>query len=155
MLNTSIIVVLVVVSIWLCILTYLLFRLSSHYNRLTSGANKKSLTLILEDILSQMQASQKDIANLVKWCDTIEKDGRVHIQKIGLIRFNPFKDTGGNQSFILSLLDGENSGVVLSGLYSRSGTRWYAKRIEKGNGVEHELSDEEKKAIKESKRATI
>lgn len=77
----------------------------------------------------------------------IEKDGQLHIQKIGLLRFNPFKDTGGDQSFILSLINGQESGVVITALYSRSGTRWYAKRVASGKGIEHELSEDEKKSL--------
>lgn len=99
-----------------------------------------------------MDVAEKDIVTLISRCDTIEKDGMNHIQKIGLLRFNPFKDTGGNQSFIVSFVDANNTGVVISGLYSRSGTRWYAKRIVKGIGTEHELSEEEKTVIKEAKK---
>lgn len=85
---------------------------------------------------------------LRSYCDRIEKDGNFHIQKVGLVRFNPFKDTGGDQSFILSLVDKNDTGVIISGLYSRSGLRWYAKKVDSGKGVEHELSDDEKKALK-------
>jgi len=70
------------------------------------------------------------------------------------LRFNPFKETGGDQSFILALLDEDNNGVVLSGLYSRSGMRWYAKRIKKGLGTEHSLSEEEKEAIRQAVTTT-
>ncbi len=87
---------------------------------------------------------------LKEYCDRIEKEGSLHIQKIGLLRFNPFKDTGGDQSFIMALTDGNDSGVIISALYSRSGTRWYAKKVKMGKGVEHELSEEEKKALKEA-----
>ena len=79
------------------------------------------------------------------YCDTIQKEGLLHIQKVGLLRFNPFKDTGGDQSFILSLIDGNDTGVIISGLYSRSGTSWYAKKVVKGKGVDYDLSEEEKK----------
>ena len=103
----------------------------------------------MEDMLAKTNQSRKDIDFLKKYCDTIQKEGNFHIQKVGLLRFNPFKDTGGDQSFILSLVDGNNSGVIISGLYSRSGTRWYAKRIKEGKGVEHELSSEEMQALKE------
>lgn len=141
---------LVVTFIWFIILTFVVFKTSSHYNRLTKGASTTSLSSILDDLLKRMQVSQKDIDSLKLRCDTIEKDGLLHIQKIGLLRFNPFKDTGGDQSFILALVDSNNTGVVISGLYSRSGTRWYAKRVVEGRGIEHELSDEEKKALKEA-----
>ncbi|MEK7450521.1 MAG: DUF4446 family protein [Patescibacteria group bacterium] len=140
--------------LFLCIvvLAVLMWQLSSHYNKLTKGITEKSLKAVLENILKQVDVSRKDIDYLKSWCDTIEKDGRLHIQKVGLVRFNPFKDTGGDQSFALSLIDESDTGVVISGLYSRSGTRWYAKRIVKGKALEYELSEEEKKAIKEASK---
>jgi hypothetical protein len=47
----------------------------------------------------------------------------------------------------LALVDSFNTGIIITALYSRSGTRWYTKRIVKGKSTEHELSEEEKKAI--------
>jgi hypothetical protein len=47
-------------------------------------------------------------------------------------------------------VDKNDTGVIISGLYSRSGLRWYAKKVQNGRGVEHELSDDEKKALKEA-----
>lgn len=140
-------------TVWLIVLTFILLRLISYYNNLTRGASSKSLMSILDDLVKDLRLAQKDIAFLQKRCDTLEKEGFLHIQKIGLLRFNPFKDTGGDQSFILSLVDGNSSGVVISGLYSRIGTRWYAKRVLNGKGVDHDLSEEEKKALKEGKNS--
>lgn len=137
--------------IWLVILSVLFWKITSHYNNLTKNTSKKSLSAILDEVIKQIDLSKKDVDILKNRCDKIEKNGLLHIQKIGLLRFNPFKDTGGDQSFILSLIDANDTGVVISGLYSRSGTRWYAKRVVEGRGIEHELSDEEKKAIKEAK----
>lgn len=111
----------------------------------------KTLRAVLENLLNEFKIAQKDIDYLQERCDKIEKNGLLHIQRIGLLRFNPFKDTGGDQSFILAFLDANNTGVVVSGLYSRSGTRWYAKKVIGGKGVEHELSEEEIKTIKEAK----
>ena len=137
--------------VWLGVVTYILFQIRSHYNKLADGTSSRSLKVILEEILSDVQLTKKDIVNLKNRCDTIEKDGVLHLQKIGLLRFNPFNDTGGDQSFILALLDGNNTGVIISSLYARSGARWYAKRITNGKAVEHTLSEDEKKAIKEAK----
>ena len=121
-----------------------------HYNRLTKGVSEKSLRAVLESLLKDVDVNKKDIDYLKEYSLKLEKDGLLHIQKVGLIRFNPFKDTGGDQSFILSLVDGKDTGVVISGLYSRSGTRWYAKRVISGKGVDYELSEEEKKSLKEA-----
>ncbi|PIR80312.1 MAG: hypothetical protein COU25_00810 [Candidatus Levybacteria bacterium CG10_big_fil_rev_8_21_14_0_10_35_13] len=136
--------------VWLITLTFFFWRILSHYNRITKGVSQKSLKTVLEELLNDAELNKKDIAHLKEYSDKIEKEGFFHIQKVGLLRFNPFKDTGGDQSFILSLVNGEDTGVIISALYSRSGTRWYVKKVVKGKGVEYELSEEEKKALKES-----
>ena len=141
------IVLMAIFFIWLLVLTVLFYRLQHHYNAITRGSHQRNLQTILDSILKELDVAKKDIANLTEKCDKIEKDGMLHIQKIGLLRFNPFKDTGGDQSFILALVDATNTGVVISGLYSRSGTRWYAKKVVAGKGIEHELSQDEKKAL--------
>ena len=142
---------LIIALLWLGALTYLFIRLRSHYNNLAEGNNKKSLQELLEDILQDKKASRKDIDSLLDRCDRIEKQGLYYIQKIGLLRYNPFKDTGGDQSFVVALVDANNTGIVISGLFSRSGTRWYAKRVVEGKGTEHELTTEEIKAITNAK----
>lgn len=136
------------VVIWILMLSIFLWKTLSHYNKLTKGLTDKGLKSVLENIVKDLNQGKLDIDYLKAYCDTLQKEGHFHIQKIGLLRFNPFKDTGGDQSFILSLVDGNDTGVIISGLYSRSGTRWYAKRIVKGKALEHELSEEEKTALK-------
>lgn len=143
-------IIIAVLLIWLIILSIFFYQLSYHYNKLTNGFSNKHLKTILEEILKEKDSTKKDIDYLRSSFAKIEKDNLFHIQKIGLLRFNPFKDTGGDQSFILALLDANNTGVIISSLYSRSGPRWYAKRITLGKGHDYELSDEEKKVLKEA-----
>ena len=138
--------------VWLLVLTIFFWQMFSHYSRLAKGANNKNLKSILEDILSKIDLHNKDIESIKKYCDNLERDGLLHVQKIGLHRFNPFKDTGGDQSFVLSLVDANDTGIIISALYSRSGTRWYAKRVVNGKGIDHELTGEEKKVLKETKK---
>lgn len=140
-----------VVILWLGLITYFLWNAIDHYNKLSKGLTEKTLKSILENLIKEVESNKKDIDYLKSYCDKIHKEGLFHIQKIGLIRFNPFKDTGGDQSFIISLVDGNNTGVIISGLYARSGTRWYAKKVVKGKSLEHELSEEEKMALSEAK----
>lgn len=66
-----------------------------------------------------------------------------------LYKFNPFNDTGGEQSFVLTLLDGHKNGVVMTVLNGRGVTRFYAKKIENGTS-QQQLSNEEKQCIKDS-----
>ena len=142
--------VLALIFVWLLSLSFFFWRILQHYNRLTNGVSEKGLKAVLDNFLKESELNKKDIEYLKEYSARIEKDGLLHIQKVGLIRFNPFRDTGGDQSFILSLIDGNDNGVIISGLYSRSGTRWYAKRVANGKGIEHELSEEEKKALREA-----
>ena len=79
----------------------------------------------------------------------LEAASRTSIQKVGFTRFNPFKNTGGDNSFVLSLLDQQNDGVMLSSLYMRDGVRVYGKTIERGDS-RYPLSDEEKSVLKNS-----
>jgi hypothetical protein len=139
-----------VIFFWLLSLSFFFWRILQHYNKLTRGVSEKGLRVVLDSLLKDLELNKRDIEYLKEYSARIEKEGFLHIQKVGLVRFNPFKDTGGDQSFILSLIDGNDTGVIISGLYSRSGTRWYAKKVTNGKGVEHELSEEEKKALKEA-----
>ena len=151
MMSELVLVALGIIALWLLVLTVFFWKTLSHYNRLTKGVSEKSLKAVLEKLLKESELAAKDIEYLKDYCAKIEKEGFLHIQKVGLIRFNPFKDTGGDQSFVLSLIDGQETGIVISGLYSRSGTRWYAKKVKEGKGVDYELSEEEKRSIKEAR----
>lgn len=106
----------------------------------------------LEDILVYQSKAIKsldgDIQELYKISNTINSLSLKGIHKIGLVRFNPFKDVGGDQSFSLALLNGKNDGLVITSLYTREGTRVYAKSIAKGASEKYQLSQEEEKAIK-------
>jgi hypothetical protein len=144
-------VVAVVLTIWLTVLSILVWKLNSRYNKITKQFSDTSALSYLERLTHEQAHDKKQIAGLLNRIAKIEDHSLKNIQKVGLIRFNPFKDTGGDQSFILALLDAHQSGIVISGLYSRAGTRWYAKRVENGKGSEHELSEEEKKAVSVAK----
>jgi len=79
----------------------------------------------------------------IKNLDDISK---ITIQKTGIVRFNPFNNMGGNQSFVIALLDGKNNGFVVSSLFVKEGNRVYAKSIKAGKS-DHALSTEELEAI--------
>lgn len=139
------------VFIWLIILTYYLYKTILHYQRLVKGTNNENLTKILDKILGELNLDKKAIDKLdISLQKQIEKSVN-YVQKVGIVRFNPFADTGGDQSFVLAILDGTDSGMVLTSLHSRANTRWYAKNVEKGKGVDHQLSQEEEKAVKHAR----
>jgi hypothetical protein len=105
--------------------------------------------MILEKILQGINLKDSQIADINKSIASMEKQELKHIQKIGFFRFNPFNETGGDNSFTLCLLNSNLDGIVLTGLHTREKTRMYAKEIKKGKSS-FNLSLEEKKAIQEA-----
>lgn len=138
--------------LWLLILSFFFYRLIVHYNNLLKGSDGKTLKDSLENLLKEGTLTKQDINTLQKEIEDLKDEMKFHLQKVSLVRFNPFADTGGNQSFVLALLDKKDTGVVINSLHSRSGTRWYAKKVIDGKGSEHELSEEEEKAIKQAQK---
>ena len=90
------------------------------------------------------------LTELGKRFEESEKDSLKHIQKVGLLRYNPFEDVGGDQSFTVALLNKEGNGTVITSLHNRSGTRVFAKKVVRGNFEKHEFSKEEAQIIKEA-----
>ena len=83
--------------------------------------------------------------------ENLEEDLEGCIQKVGIVRYSAFQDTGSDLSFSLALLDEKNNGVVFNGIYSREMSNIYAKPVENGNS-KYTLSNEEVEAIKKSCR---
>jgi hypothetical protein len=100
----------------------------------------------LKEILNYLKDLEKKIEVNSEGLASLEKEGKFNIQKTGMVRFNPFSGVGGDQSFSVALLDGNNDGVVITSIYARDGNRVYAKPI-KSSKSEYSLSNEEKEAI--------
>ncbi|KKS76654.1 MAG: hypothetical protein UV64_C0025G0009 [Parcubacteria group bacterium GW2011_GWC1_43_11b] len=104
----------------------------------------------LEDVLVDMGRSIDELStkhsHLKNFTDNIDSRLKTAIQKVYTLRFNPFRDHGGNQSFATALLDEMSDGVVISSLYSRDKVSVYAKPIVNGQS-DFELSDEERESI--------
>jgi hypothetical protein len=102
---------------------------------------------VLGRSLERVQQAVHDVDVVAARTAVVERDLQSSLGRVGLVRFNPFEDTGGNQSFALALLDGRGDGFVVSSLHARAGTRVYAKAISNGSS-EAALSDEESEALR-------
>lgn len=148
---TPVELILFVTLVVLIILNFGLFiwlrKISSHYNSLTKGIDKKTLTNALEGIQRSIAELDRVHGITKSEVQKLKAQSLLHIQHLTLKRFNPFGDTGGDQSFILAILDGNKDGVVITSLHSRENTRFYVKSVEGGVGIDHPLSEEEQKII--------
>ncbi|MGA2910318.1 MAG: DUF4446 family protein [Candidatus Microgenomates bacterium] len=144
-------IVFLIFGIWLLAISVFLFRLVALFNKLTKGVEVTDLKKVLEKVLAQGDVTSKEIKEIVKRIDYLEEDGKLHIQKVGLVRFNPFKELGGDHSFSLAILDSLDSGVVITSLHTRDRTRVYMKDVKKGKSS-FELSVDEKRALSNAQK---
>ena len=100
----------------------------------------------LKEILIHLKKLEENNKEIARELADFKKESKKNLQKVGIIRFNPFKEVGGDQSFSLAVLDAIDNGFVITSLYSHEGNRVYAKPIEKGASI-YSLSKEEKKAL--------
>jgi hypothetical protein len=149
--NTIIGLFLVILAAWDAVLSYILFRAVRHYNKLSDGSGSITLSQVLERLLDSQSVQAKARDKLEKSLRKLEMDAQLHIQRVGIVRYNPFSDTGGSQSFTFALLDRKDNGIVITSLYARSGNRWYIKQVKEGHGIGLDLSREEESAIQKAK----
>ena len=147
--NNPFFIWLVFVSIYLVVLSGVFLWFFLRLNRLIKDNDKQGFIKIFEDLIKKEKENIKAVESLRQEVRKNSEEGLAHFQKLGLIRFNPFNETGGNNSFSLALLDGKNNGWVMTGLHTRERTRLYVKPI-KNLKSEYELSDEEKKALEKA-----
>jgi hypothetical protein len=117
---------------------------------LFSGKKATDLESIILTHSENISHLDKEIQELFEISNKIHTLASKSIHKIGIVRFNPFKEIGGDQSFAIALLDGKNNGIVISSLHTREGTRIYSKPVEKGEACKYSLTNEENQAIKEA-----
>lgn len=122
-------------------------RATSAYRALLRGQPGGSLEEVLGTHIGQVEEVSGRVDDLIKLYDYLELRSRGSLQHIGLVRFNPFDDTGSDQSFALAMLNDQGDGVVVSSLHGRTSTRVFAKPVEAGDST-HTLSDEERQAIR-------
>ena len=134
---------------WNILLYFQLWRIKKRLKTFFNGKKASDLEGVLFEEIKRLKKAESDIKQLTKTSKDLEKMSSQSIQKTGVVRFNPFKETGGDQSFVIALLDPNDNGLVISSLYTRQGTRIYSKPIEKGLS-KYPLSKEETEALKKA-----
>ncbi|MGA2417916.1 MAG: DUF4446 family protein [Candidatus Staskawiczbacteria bacterium] len=143
LLSGAVIIILVVINAFLL---WYFYQTNKKIDRLLEKGKIKSFKDIFlsqkeknSDLEEKIKESFLKIKNLENICERT-------IQKTGIVRFNPFNEMGGNQSFVIALLDDKNNGFVISSLFVKEGNRVYAKAIREGKS-DYLLSKEEVEAI--------
>ena len=104
----------------------------------------------LKEVLTNLRDLKVNVEKIFREIENIKEENKFSVQKVGIIRFNPFQEVGGDQSFSIALLDGNDDGVVITSHYTRSESRIYGKPVKAGKS-EYILSEEEKRAIEKAR----
>lgn len=124
-----------------------LWHLEKRLKVLLGAGETKSIESHVLTHASEIEDLRKEAEYLRDFAGHLERKSLDAVQKIGMVRFNPFADSGGDQSFVIVLLDAHDNGIALSSLYSQGRPMVYAKPIERGTS-RYPLSGEEQDALK-------
>lgn len=134
------------IVVCICLIGFLIYFIKKYISfmrKLGKGDNIDEMLKVYIDKVNEIHQENEQIQN---YCIKLDNDVDSSIQKIGIVRFNAFKDVGSNLSFALAMLDRQNNGVVLNGIYGSEYSNIYAKPIKNARS-EYQLSDEEINAI--------
>jgi hypothetical protein len=136
-------------TLWSIVLTAFLFWFYRKVNFLIKEAKGEPFIKVLEKIVNLEKKNTEGLEELEKEIKSLDQKGLLHIQKIGIVRFNPFNETGGDHSFSLAVMNAMDTGFVLTSLHTRERTRLYTKLVVAGKST-HDLSKEELQAIRKA-----
>ncbi|MBR5271371.1 MAG: DUF4446 family protein [Clostridia bacterium] len=108
--------------------------------------NGNNIEEMLQKYITKVEEVNSKSEEILNYCTRLDKDISLCIKKIGMVRYSAFKDTGSDLSFALALLNDNNDGVLLNGIYSREMSNIYAKQVNKGK-TNAKVSEEEKQAL--------
>ena len=149
LLVVALVVAVIVLGVWVAWLQRSEAVLRRRLRRVLPQGESGGIDEILDRQLKSVESLSERVDALNKLHHELEHLSQRTIQKVAVIRYNPFADTGGDQSFAIALLDSLGNGVVVSSLHSRTDTRVFAKPVQSGRS-KFQLSDEEQDAIRKA-----
>ncbi len=140
------IIISIITLVWLTALTGFVAWIYFGFKNLLKDSKDKNFIKTFKNIQEVQEQNIKDILNLNLDLNNFKKVSKLNIQKVGLTKYNPFDETGGDHSFSLVLLDGNKNGIIITSLHTRERTRLYLKDVVEGSS-KIELSKDESKAL--------
>ena len=123
--------------------------LEKKYRKLTRGINNKNIEEVIHSYMDKVDTAVAMSESTKKSLDQAEKRLNKCIQKVSIVRYRAFDDVGSDLSFSIAILDNDNSGVIITGIYGRNDSTTYAKPIDKGLS-RYDLSEEEQRVLKDA-----
>lgn len=141
---------LVICIIILILLIIVLFnslnKIEKRYKRFMRGVDNKNIEQLVTGYLENVDSVKQDTEEMKSKLENMDTKVNVCIQKYAMMRYRAFEDVGSDLSFSVALLDGNNDGILITGIYGRNESTTYAKPIDKGLS-RYDLSEEEKQVL--------
>ena len=128
---------------------FLLHKLNSLKQTFFRGSEGAELEPLLRETAQTLQRLSSEQQQTQEYITKVRQQLGFALQLVGLVRYNPFDDGGGNFSFSIALLDEHKSGIIITSLYGRQQNRMYTKNIYQGKS-EITLTEEEEQALKQA-----
>lgn len=124
-------------------------KLYRRYDVFMRGKDAETLEDTIMEILDQLkEMNTKDRASK-DMMKVLSKQVKDSFQKFGFVKYNAFKGMGGNLSFVIAMLNDNNTGFILDVVHSREGCYLYLKEVEEG-ATEVLLGSEEQEALEQA-----
>ncbi len=143
-----------ILLIWVIILSAKQGKLKKKYNKFMTGSSGENLEAQVLARFADVDRLKEDTTNLYNELAKVKENLLITYQKVGVVKYDAFKEMGGKLSFVLALLDKNNNGILLNSVHSsREGCYTYLKEIIKGESF-LELSEDERKALNQAVNST-
>lgn len=127
-------------------INFKLAKMNRRYRKMMQGMEGANIERLLMSHIEEVRQGMAKVEQLSASCSRLENTSKNCVQKVGIVRFNAFEDTGSDLSYAIALLDAKNNGIILSSIFGRSESRSYAKPVAEGQSS-YFLTNEEKKAL--------
>lgn len=144
--NNIVLLLLVLIAIVIIETIIIIFIHKRYINFMKKLGNGNNVDELLKKYIKEVEEIKRDNSEIKNYYTKLDSDLASCIQKVGLVRYNAFRDVGSDLSFAIALLDGNDNGIVFNGIYGSESSNIYAKPI-KNKTSNYQLSEEEEYAI--------
>ncbi len=141
-----------IVAAIVVVLLVMILRLEWRLRQIMRGKSARDLEEVIINLGRETNRIRDKVIEIIGALQDLDARLCKSVSRVETIRFNPFRNEGGNQSFATAFLDDTGDGVVISSLYSRDKVNTYAKPIKKLHS-EYELTREEREVITKASKS--
>lgn len=140
--------IIVILFVMLIITLKSITKLENKYRKFMRGVDNKNLEELVVGYLDKIDKSNEEVEDIKELYNNLNQRLKSCVQKVSIVRYRAFEDVGSDLSFSIALLDANNDGVIITGIYGRNESTTYAKPVDRGIS-RYDLSKEEQQVLQD------